>query len=335
MSDAAGHHPGDPECRRMCHGHKWLTSAPMCDIFRCSRRHRRLSLPAAAGAARRHPQPNVLQRLKDKLFRNHANASSEVEYDGSRAAWLVARGCGAPTIIEMVNLTRLDCDQHAQPALTQPSIMPSIGRRSRFDRPAVDAQRAGRPGGGGRGRHHRGNADLGRLPTTRCAGTRPAVTAQLAAAKYLVSPLTPLKRWSAWAATAVGDLDALAYREAPLMGNPGGLANVSALDTCAMATRPGHASRWCLTSWPAAQARTPGWTATSEWLSAASDLDTIGYRSPQDCRISAWRCRDRCWCATDIPAVAEAFGHSPGGRGAERTAPCRPVRIRAHPSVRW
>ena len=49
-----------------------------------------------------------LQRLKDKLG-NHANASSEVEYDGA-TAWLVGEeGRGVPTIIEMVNLTRLDC----------------------------------------------------------------------------------------------------------------------------------------------------------------------------------------------------------------------------------
>ena len=49
-----------------------------------------------------------LQRLKEKLG-NHANASSEVEYDGA-TAWLVGEeGRGVPTIIEMVNLTRLDC----------------------------------------------------------------------------------------------------------------------------------------------------------------------------------------------------------------------------------
>ena len=49
-----------------------------------------------------------LQRLKDKLG-NHANASSEVEYDGA-SAWLVGEeGRGVPAIIEMVNLTRLDC----------------------------------------------------------------------------------------------------------------------------------------------------------------------------------------------------------------------------------
>ena len=49
-----------------------------------------------------------LQRLKDKLG-NRSNASSELEYDDAEA-WLVGdEGRGVPTIIEMVNMTRLDC----------------------------------------------------------------------------------------------------------------------------------------------------------------------------------------------------------------------------------
>jgi putative acyl-CoA dehydrogenase len=49
-----------------------------------------------------------LQRLKDKLG-NKSNASAEIEYDDA-VAWLVGEeGRGVPTIIEMVNLTRLDC----------------------------------------------------------------------------------------------------------------------------------------------------------------------------------------------------------------------------------
>ena len=49
-----------------------------------------------------------LQRLKDKLG-DRANASSEVEFDGT-TAWLVGEpGRGVPTILEMVNSTRLDC----------------------------------------------------------------------------------------------------------------------------------------------------------------------------------------------------------------------------------
>ncbi len=91
-------------------GHKWFTSAPMCDIF--------LVLAQAPGGLSCFFLPRVLpdgtlnrmrlQRLKDKLG-NNANASSEVEYDGA-TAWLVGEeGRGVPTIIEMVNLTRLDC----------------------------------------------------------------------------------------------------------------------------------------------------------------------------------------------------------------------------------
>jgi putative acyl-CoA dehydrogenase len=91
-------------------GHKWFTSAPMCDIF--------LVLAQAPGGLSCFFLPRILpdgsrnrmflQRLKEKLG-NHANASSEVEYDGA-TAWLVGEeGRGVPTIIEMVNLTRLDC----------------------------------------------------------------------------------------------------------------------------------------------------------------------------------------------------------------------------------
>ena len=91
-------------------GHKWFTSAPMCDVF--------LVLAQAPGGLSCFFLPRILpdgsrnrmflQRLKEKLG-NHANASSEVEYDGA-IAWLVGEeGRGVPTIIEMVNLTRLDC----------------------------------------------------------------------------------------------------------------------------------------------------------------------------------------------------------------------------------
>ncbi|HEX7321835.1 MAG TPA: acyl-CoA dehydrogenase family protein [Mycobacterium sp.] len=91
-------------------GHKWFTSAPMCDVF--------LVLAQAPGGLSCFFLPRVLpdgtrnrmllQRLKDKLG-NHANASSEIEYDGA-TAWLIGEeGRGVSVIIEMVNLTRLDC----------------------------------------------------------------------------------------------------------------------------------------------------------------------------------------------------------------------------------
>ncbi|MFF4395148.1 acyl-CoA dehydrogenase family protein [Streptomyces sp. NPDC001480] len=91
-------------------GHKWFTSAPMCDVF--------LVLAQAPGGLSCFLVPRVLpdgtrntfriQRLKDKLG-NRSNASSEPEFDGT-VAWLVgAEGRGVKTIIEMVNCTRLDC----------------------------------------------------------------------------------------------------------------------------------------------------------------------------------------------------------------------------------
>jgi putative acyl-CoA dehydrogenase len=91
-------------------GHKWFMSAPMCDAF--------LVLAQATGGLtcflvpRFRPDGSVntlrLQRLKDKLG-NRSNASSEVEF-GRAFAWRVGEeGRGVRTIINMVQLTRLDC----------------------------------------------------------------------------------------------------------------------------------------------------------------------------------------------------------------------------------
>jgi putative acyl-CoA dehydrogenase len=91
-------------------GHKWFTSAPMGDLF--------MVLAQAPDGLSCFLLPRVLpdgsrngmrlQRLKDKLG-NRSNASAEVEYDDA-LAWLVGEeGRGVRTIIEMVNMTRLDC----------------------------------------------------------------------------------------------------------------------------------------------------------------------------------------------------------------------------------
>jgi putative acyl-CoA dehydrogenase len=92
-------------------GHKWFTSAPMCDLF--------LVLAQVEGEGiscfalpRWRPDGTrnafQLQRLKDKLG-NRSNASSEVELRGAWAQLVGEPGRGVPTIIEMVNHTRLDC----------------------------------------------------------------------------------------------------------------------------------------------------------------------------------------------------------------------------------
>jgi putative acyl-CoA dehydrogenase len=99
-----------PEGTYRLTGHKWFTSAPMSDLF--------LVLAQLDEGVSCFLVPRVLpdgtrnvfrlQRLKDKLG-DRSNASSEVEFDGT-VGWLVGEpGRGVPTIIEMVNMTRLDC----------------------------------------------------------------------------------------------------------------------------------------------------------------------------------------------------------------------------------
>ncbi|HEU5326672.1 MAG TPA: isovaleryl-CoA dehydrogenase [Thermomicrobiales bacterium] len=101
---------GGPGGAYLLTGHKWFCSAPMCDAF--------LVLAQAPGGLSCFLLPRVLpdgtrnrffiQRLKDKLG-NRSNASSEVEFDQTWALLLGEEGRGVPTIIEMVNHTRLDC----------------------------------------------------------------------------------------------------------------------------------------------------------------------------------------------------------------------------------
>ncbi|WP_205471476.1 acyl-CoA dehydrogenase family protein [Nocardioides sp. SYSU D00038] len=99
-----------PDGSYLLTGHKWFTSAPMSDLF--------LALAQAPGGLTCFLVPRVLPdgsrnamhlvRLKDKLG-NRSNASSEIEYDGA-VAWPVGEeGRGVRTIVEMVNMTRLDC----------------------------------------------------------------------------------------------------------------------------------------------------------------------------------------------------------------------------------
>ncbi|MFD1218369.1 acyl-CoA dehydrogenase family protein [Microbulbifer celer] len=91
-------------------GHKWFTSAPMCDAFL-------MLAQTDAGLScflvpRWRPDgtknPVQVQRLKNKAG-NVSNASSEIEMRGA-LGWLVGEeGRGVPAIIEMVSATRFDC----------------------------------------------------------------------------------------------------------------------------------------------------------------------------------------------------------------------------------
>ena len=122
-------------------GHKWFMSAPMCDAF--------LVLAQAEGGLTCYLMPRYrpdgsqnairFQRLKDKLG-NKSNASSEVEFHGAYAERVGAEGAGVRTIIEMVNLTRLDCAiasaGQSRIALTQ--AIHHIRSRSVFQRRLAD-----------------------------------------------------------------------------------------------------------------------------------------------------------------------------------------------------
>lgn len=122
-------------------GHKWFMSAPMCDAF--------LVLAQAESGLTCYLMPRYrpdgsqnairFQRLKDKLG-NKSNASSEVEFHDAYAERVGPEGAGVRTIIEMVNLTRLDCAiasaGQSRIALTQ--AIHHIRNRSVFQRRLAD-----------------------------------------------------------------------------------------------------------------------------------------------------------------------------------------------------
>jgi putative acyl-CoA dehydrogenase len=226
-------------------GHKWFTSAPMSDLF--------LTLAQAPGGLSCFLVPRVLpdgtrnafhlQRLKDKLG-NKSNASSEIEYENA-TGWLVGdEGRGVRTIIEMVNMTRLDCalmaaggmrigTAHAVHHATHRSV---FGKRL-LDQPAmvnvladlaVDSEAA--------------TTVVMRLAGAVDRAVRGDAAEQafrrvgLAVTKYWLC-----KRWSTHAAEALECLGGNGYiedsglprlyREAPLVSIWEGSGNVAALDT--------------------------------------------------------------------------------------------------------
>ena len=234
-------------------GHKWFTSAAMSDVF--------LVLAQTPGGLSCFLLPRVLpdgtrnrmflQRLKNKLG-NHANASSEVEYDGA-VAWLVGEeGRGVSTIIEMVNLTRLDCTLGSATSMRQ-GLTRAIHHAQH--RKAFGAYLIDQPLMRNVIADLAVEAEAATVVAMRMAGATDAVTRGdereamlrrigLAAAKYWVC-----KRATPHAAEAMECLGGNGYaeesgmprlyREAPLMGIWEGSGNVSALDTLrAMATRP-------------------------------------------------------------------------------------------------
>ena len=301
-------------------GHKWFTSAPMCDVF--------LVLAQTAGGVSCFFLPRVLPdgtrnrmnlvRLKDKLG-NHANASSEVEYDGA-TAWLVGEeGRGVKTIIEMVNLTRLDCTLGSATSMRTglSRAVHHAQHRKAFgayliDQPlmrtvladlAIEAEAATMLAmrmAGATDRAVRGDE---RESLLRRIG--------LAAAKYWVC-----KRATPHAAESMECLGGNGYvedsgmprlyREAPLMGIWEGSGNVSALDTLrAMVTRPECVD---VLFDELAQAQDPRLDAHVAALKTSlGSLGDIEYRGRQVAEDISLALQGALLVRHGHPAVAEAF----------------------------
>jgi putative acyl-CoA dehydrogenase len=250
----AGDGGGDAGARSyLLTGHKWFTSAPMSDVF--------LVLAQAPGGLSCFLLPRVLpdgtrngmrlQRLKDKLG-NRSNASAEVEYDQA-LAWLVGEeGRGVRTIIEMVNLTRLDCVIGAATGMRAGAVQAA---HHAAHRSAFGARLADQPLMANVLADLAVESEAATLVTFRLAGATDRAAAgdeqeaafrrlALAATKYWVC-----KRAPAHAAEALECLGGNGYveesgmprlyREAPLQSIWEGSGNVTALDALrALAREP-------------------------------------------------------------------------------------------------
>ncbi|MCV6986848.1 acyl-CoA dehydrogenase family protein [Mycobacterium shinjukuense] len=303
-------------------GHKWFTSAPMCDIF--------LVLAQAPGGLSCFMLPRVLpdgsrnrmflQRLKDKLG-NHANASSEVEYDGA-IAWLVGEeGRGVPTIIEMVNMTRLDCTLGSATGM-QAGLAWAIHHAQH--RKAFGAYLIDQPLMRNVLADLAVEAEAATMVAMRMAGATDAAVRGdgreallrrigLAASKYWVC-----KRAAPHAAEALECLGGNGYvedsnmprlyREAPLNGIWEGSGNVSALDTLrAMATRPDCVDVLFdeLGKSTGSDARLDG--HVGRLRPQLEDLETIQYRARMIAEDICLALQGSLLVRHGHPAVAEAF----------------------------
>ncbi len=227
-------------------GQKWFMSAPMCDAF--------LVLAQAPGGLtcflmpRFRPDGSVnalhIQRLKDKLG-NRSNASSEVEFAGRlRDGGWARRASGIRTILQMVQLTRLDC-AIASAGLMRMALAQALHHarhRIVFQKHLVDqpmmrsrAGRHGARGGGGGGLGHAACAARSISP--------PAIRSEAARARMLTPAVKYLGVQDARPSFVYEAMECLGgngyvedsllprlYREAPVNAIWEGSGNVMCLD---------------------------------------------------------------------------------------------------------
>lgn len=306
-------------------GHKWFTSAPMSDLL--------LVLAQAPGGLSCFFVPRILpdgtrnamavMRLKDKLG-NHSNASSEVEYEGAHG-WLVGdEGRGVPTIIEMVNMTRLDCTLGSATGMrvgTQQAIHHAVHRHAfgaaLVDQPlmrnvladlAVEAEASTTVA-----------LWLAALTDRVAAGDERAADLRrisLAVSKYHVCKRGPLH--AAEALECLGGNGYVEdsrmprlYREAPLLSVWEGSGNVAALDALrAMGRQPQTVEAFFDEVERAAGADRHLDAATARLKAAFADVDTLQHRARSVVGDMAQLLQGSLLVRHGHPAVADAFTRS-------------------------
>jgi putative acyl-CoA dehydrogenase len=303
-------------------GHKWFTSAPMSDLF--------LTLAQTETGLSCFLVPRVLpdgarnnfflQRLKDKLG-NRSNASSEVEYEDA-VGWLVGpEGRGVATIIEMVNMTRLDCALMAAggmrigvaQAMHHATHRRAFGERL-LDQPAmvnvladlaVESEAATTVV-----MRLAGAVDRAVRGDSTEAGFRRVA---LAVTKYWLC-----KRWSTHAAEALECLGGNGYvedsgmprlyREAPLVSIWEGSGNVAALDTLrAMVRQPETIDAFFAELDMASGLDTRYDDALGVLRKEFSSLDALQYRARRVVERMALVLQGSLLLRYGAPAVADAF----------------------------
>ena len=292
--------------------------------------------PPTASATRFH-----IQRLKDKLG-NRSNASSEVEFRGAWARLVGEEGRGVPTIIEMVNHTRLDCVIGSAAGM-RAGVAQAIhhaAHRSAFGKLLVDQPLM-----------QNVLADLAleseaativALRLARAYDDRRRGRGRARSFKRLANAVLEVLDLQAGAAHAVEALECLGgngyveesgmprlYRESPLNSIWEGSGNVLCLDVLrAMVAQPARARGVLRRGRARERSPSRGWTPSRRKL--RDELATTPRRSrpARAASSSGWRsrCRARCWSATATrPSPTPSAPRAWTATGARPSARCPPA----------